>query len=155
MSVVARRIAATPKRTATETWQVIIDLVSSSSSEAKKILESIVGVVSAIIVDEITAGTPIVFIGTGPRIRIYCVYGEDALSEDNCNEESLIQRPTDGDWHMYLPCTQEDLAWVTESLKSVSNFITSYDKDKEPDIKDGSKVAESLTVDTNSFLNKL
>lgn len=155
MSVIARKIAATPKRTATEAWQVVVGMVSDPSSNARKTLESVTGVVSAVIVDEILTDTPIIFTGNGPRIRIYCVYGEDALLDENCNEGSLVQKPTSEDWHVYLPCAEEDLSWITESLKPVSAFVTAYNKDKEPNIEKGDEESQSLTVDTTSFLNKL
>lgn len=155
MSVIARRVASTPKRTAAESWQLIIDMVSDQSSNARKTLEAITGVVSAIIVDEVPAEAPIIFTGKGPRTRIYCVYGEDALLDENCNEEPLVQKPTAEDWHMYLPYTKEDWTWVSESLSAVSNFITIYDKDKELDTEKGTDETASLTIDTSSFLNKL
>ena len=155
MSVIARRVASTPKRTAADTWQVIIDMVSDQSSTARKTLESIAGVVSAIMVDEVPAEAPIVFTGKGPRIRIYCVYGEETLLDENCNEEPFVQKLTTEDWHMYLPCAKEDWKWVSESLSAVSNFITIYDKDKELDTEKGTDETASLTIDTSSFLNKL
>lgn len=155
MSVLSRKIAATPKRSVDEAWQVIVNMVSEPSSEARKILESITGVASAIIVDEIPAGIPIVFTGKGPRIRIYCVYGEDALLDDNCNEEFLVQNPTVEDWHTYLPCAQDDLVWITEALKPASKFVTAYDKNKEPDVEKSVEATNSLTVDTGNFLDKL
>lgn len=155
MSVLSRKIAATPKRSVDEAWQVIVNMISEPSSEARKILESITGASSAIMVDEIPADTPIVITGKGPRIRIYCVFGEDALLDDNCNEESLVQIPTVGDWHIYLPCAKDDLVWVTEALKPASKFVTAYDKDKEPDVEKNVEATNSLTVDTSSFLGKL
>lgn len=155
MSTIARKIAATPKRTATETWQIVVDMVSDPSSDARKTLESITGVVSAVIVDEFLADTPIIFTGKGPRIRIYCLYGEDALLDENSNEGSLVQKPTSEDWHVYVPCAEEDLSWITESLKPVSAFVTAYNKDKDLNIEKGEDESQSLTVDTTSFLNKL
>lgn len=155
MSVIARKIAATPKRTVDEAWQIIINMISDQSSDARNILESITGIVSAILVDEIPANVPIVVTGKGPRIRIYCVYGENALQDDNCNEESLVQKPTIDGWHMYLPCDKEELEWITKSLISISKFVTAYDKDKEPDTEKNSDTQSSLTVDTSNFLNKL
>lgn len=155
MSVLSRKIAATPKRSVDEAWKVIVNMISEQSSEAREILESMTGVSSAIMVDEIPRETPIVVTGKGPRIRIYCVFGEDALLDDNCNEESLVQNPTAEDWHIYLPCAQEDLAWITEALKPVSKFATAYDKNKEIDVEKNVDAENPLTVDTSGFLNKL
>lgn len=153
MSIIARKIAATPKRTATEAWEIMVGLISDPSSDARKILDSITGVVSAIIVDEVLSDAPIIITGKGPRLRFYCVYGEDALSNDNCDEEPLIQKPTEENWHIYLPCSNEDLTWITESLKQIKN-VTPYDKDKEPEIEKNGQATDSLSIDTNTFLNK-
>lgn len=61
--------------------------------------------------------------GEGPQIRIYCVFGEDAVSGDGVNEESLAKVPTNGDWHMSLPCLAEDLDWTNKKLKNLSSRI--------------------------------
>lgn len=155
MSAIVRKIASSPKRTAVEVWETICKMISDQSSDTIKVLESVTGISSAIISDEIPKDTPIILVGKGPRVRIYCVYGEDALSEDNCNEYSLIQKPTSGNWHMYLPCNQEDMPWLTEALSIISDSITVYDKEKELNVEKQPEEPKGLTIDPSSFLDKL
>lgn len=154
MSTIARRIAATPKRTADEAWQVISDIIADSSSPAKKVIDSITGVASAVIADEILQEAPFVIVGSGPRLKIYCEYGDGALSEDDCNEGSLVQKPLLGNWHLYIPCSPEDITWITSALVTVSTFISAYDKDKEPEIENNQGDLQKLTIDKTGFLDK-
>jgi len=154
MSTIARRIAATPKRTAVEAWQVISGIIADQSSPAKKILDSITGVVSAIISDEIPQEAPFVIVGSGPRLKIYCEYGDGALSEDNCNEDPLVQKPVLENWRLYIPSAAEDITWITSALTTVSTFVTAYDKDKELEITDNQNSSQKLTINKTVFLNK-
>jgi len=154
MSVIARRIAATPKRTATEVWQLISELIADQSSSAWKDLVSVTGIAAAMIADDIPQSTPFVVVGEGPRVRIYCKYGEDALLGDDCNEDPLAQKPTSENWHVYIPCTAEDLPWVEASLSSISTSIVAYDKDKEPDIEKRVVGSRKLTVNIDTVLKR-
>lgn len=155
MSVISKRIAATPKRTAIEAWQIICELVSESSSPARKVLLSASGVAAAIISDEILQSTPIVLTGDGPRLKFYCVYGEDGLSDENCNEESLVKYPTMNAWHVYLPCDSQDLPWINAALVSISSYITAYDKNEALEIEEASENTEALTFDPIIFRSKI
>lgn len=155
MSVIARKIAASPKRTAVEVWEVICKILSKNGSDARQTLESIEGVAAAIISDEILKDVPIILSGNGPRVRIYCVYGDAALEEDNSNEVSLPEYPTLATWHMYIPCNLEDITWVKASLANFSDYVSVYDKDKVPDIENNSDFSASLNVDRSNLLNKL
>ena len=73
MSVVARRIRATPERSASETWRAIVDLLAPGNGSARVELMSIEGIASSIISTESPKESPIVVKGEGPRIRIYFV----------------------------------------------------------------------------------
>ena len=155
MSVISKRIAATPKRTTIEAWQIICELVSESSSPARQTLLSVAGAAAAIISDEIVQNTPIILVGDGPRLRFYCVYGEDALSDENCNEEPLVKCPTGNDWYLYLPCNSEDLSWISATLESASPYITAYDKNETLEIEEASENTDALTFDPSIFRNKI
>jgi hypothetical protein len=61
--------------------------------------------------------------GSGPRVRIYCVYGDDALEGDVIDESSLSFVAADGDWRMLVPCLSEDLAWVERALELRSSRV--------------------------------
>jgi hypothetical protein len=49
MTVVARRIRATPERGASDAWQVIVDLIAPKDGTARRELLSIEGIASSII----------------------------------------------------------------------------------------------------------
>ena len=124
MTVLARRIVAEPVRTASETWEVIVSLLASESDNgARKELLAIAGIASSLIAAEAMKGDPIVVYGSGPRVRIYCLYGEEAIVGDDANESKLISNPVAGDWSMSLPCPEDDLTWVQSALKKQSAHV--------------------------------
>ncbi len=155
MSVVARKIAATPKRTAAETWKVIIEMIADRSSQAWNELNAAAGIAAAIIAEEIPQQAPFIITGDGPRVRIYCEFGENAVLGDDCNEDPLLQKPISQDWHLYIPCAEDELSWTSAALKDISSSIIAYDKDKDPDIKKQDAEPQKLTINTNDFLKKL
>jgi hypothetical protein len=110
MSTIARRIRATPERPATEAWDVIVGLVSEPGSTAREELASVSGVASCLIADEAPKESPIILVGVGPRLRIYCLYDEDAVTTQDADERALSWNPTGGNWKMWLPAAREDLA---------------------------------------------
>src|SRR5262245_32139944 len=121
MTVIARRVIATPARPASAAWTVIVNIIApDESSDARKELESISGIASDLIADEALKSAAVVY-GAGPRVRVYCLYNEDAIAGDGASESSLAFDPTNGDWRMSLPCPAEDLDWVNEALKTKSN----------------------------------
>lgn len=108
MTVKARRIASVPKRTPTETWGAISDLVASSGSTARPELDRMVGLASMLIADECTREDPIIIEGAGPQLRIYTLHGDAAL-EDEEDQDPFAFDPTAGDWTVSFPCSDEDL----------------------------------------------
>lgn len=157
MSVYARRFAATPVRTASETWQSIVELISKEGSSARTEVTSVSGVGSCLIADETPADNPIVVSGNGPRLRIYCLYGEDAVVGDDKDESDLAWEPTEGDWRMRLPCSGEDLDWVQKSLSAKSSRISAYDplaevEEEQAAVSNGTQ--RSLTINHEVFKSK-
>lgn len=155
MTVVARRITATPARSAAEAWSVIIKLLAPQpDSAARKELLAIAGVASSLIADEAMKAAPVVVYGSGPRVRIYCLYGEDAITGDTANESALAFDATEGDWAMSLPCPADDLAWVQEALKKQSSRVTARDMatNVEEDKADSAAATKALQVDEEEFL---
>ena len=125
MTVVARTVASVPERSAAATWQRIIELVSPDGhSAARRDLEAVAGVVCSCITDEALADDPLVVYGVGPRLRIYALYGDDAIEGDRVNESPLSYVPTQGNWQMSIPCLPDDLPWVQRSLEAVSSRVT-------------------------------
>jgi hypothetical protein len=153
MSVIARRFVSIPERTATATWKDISALLApDSASAAARELTSVMGIACSLITREAMT-SPIVVYGSGPRVRIYCLYNEDATEGDDANEAPLSFDPTAGDWKMSLPCPADDLTWVQNSLKGKATHIFARDmatvvEDEEED--DGRQSSDS-SVDLEAF----
>ncbi len=126
-TIVARRFAATPQRTGMETWTAITKLLASEFSESRKDLDAVAGIMASIIVGEIPAKHPFVVAGNGPRLRVYCVYGQDAVTGEDCNEDTLSWIPTEGDWKMLVPCEPEEVDWLNKALAKYSSRMKASD----------------------------
>ena len=154
MTVVARKFISIPERTASATWSAIIQLLApDSQSEAALELASVAGIASSLISREAMTA-PVVVCGSGPRVRIYCLYGEDAIEGDDANEAALSFNPTARDWKMSLPCPAEDLSWVQGALNAKSKRITARDMDTAFDSKEetsGPKNQVETVVDLEAF----
>lgn len=116
MSVISRRFAASPARTAADVWDAIVNVIAADSDAVKQQLKSITGVIASIISDETPANSPITIIGKGPRLRVYCLYGDDALG-DEANEAALTWKPFESEWEVYFPVEEVDYDWVTKELQ--------------------------------------
>jgi len=155
MTVIARTVASSPARRPVETWTVIMNLIAPNQGGARQELEKLSGIAACMISSETTKDDPIVIWGHGPRIRIYCLFGEDAITGDGVNEEPLPACPTEGAWAMSLPCPPEDLSWINEELRKVSTHVTAR-ATGEPveagDTLEGSSQQASSKIDFESFL---
>jgi len=150
MTLVARRFASTPERTAVETWHAIVSLISAAGGLAEKELKSVSGEAAGQIADEVFGQNPVVVTGNGPRLRIYCVYGQDAVTGEDCNETALSWIPTNGDWKMFIPCDPSDLQWLQAALKKLSSKIVPYDFEKGMDgDSDDVKKSKNSTLSVN------
>src|SRR5262245_3361764 len=110
MTTVARTFVSIPQRSASETWNAIVDLIAPDlASGARSELLAVAGILCSCITDESLLGDAIVVHGAGPRVRIYALYGDDAVDGDGANESPLTFCPTAGDWYMSVPCLAEDL----------------------------------------------
>lgn len=135
MTVIARHIISEPVRLATQTWTTIVDLLAPEADhKAREELLVVTGIVSSLIASEIMNNSPIVVYGAGPRVRIYCLYGDDAMTGENANEDKLVSSPVDGDWAMSLPAPESDLEWVQAALKKKSTRVTA--RDMNTDVED-------------------
>ncbi len=154
-AVVARRIACTPTRTAAEPWERIVDILAPDpKSGARMELAKATGVACASISSEATKDAAIVVWGGGPRVRVYCIFDEDAITGDGVNENVLATSPTEGDWKMSIPCPPEDLKWSNGKLTSVSTRISarSLEDDVEDDGSESASSARSLSINIEEFL---
>ena len=136
MSVVARRFIASPVRTSSDTWETIIGIIAAGDLVAKDLLGTVTGIVATIIADETPARNPITIVGSGSRLRIYCLYGEDALGDES-NEAKLSWNPfTKTDWEIHFPVEDEDYDWVTKEFSRKGSRFKTYRAGEKPDLQD-------------------
>jgi hypothetical protein len=147
MTVVARSFCSIPKRPALDTWAAIVDLLAPKpDSDSRRELESVAGIASSLITREAMT-SPIVVYGCGPRVRIYCVYNEDAITGDAANEKQLAFDATDGDWHMSLPCPADDLTWIIGALARKTKRITARDQEEAVESEESSQASKTAGND--------
>jgi hypothetical protein len=131
-TVASRTFASTPKRGADATWTAIVALLTQGKdSPAVQELLAVAGIAASTIADQAPKDHPIVVTCDGPRTRIYCIYDDDAVEGSEVNEAPLAFDPLNGDWHVSLPCTEDDLAWVQGALKKQSTRITARGPDDD------------------------
>lgn len=154
-TIMSRRVASTPVRTAAQTWEKIVELLAPDPGcAARKELGAAAGIACSSISSEATKDAPIVVWGSGPRVRVYCAFDEDAITNDGVNEEALPKSPLKGDWQMSIPCLRDDLAWSREKLAAVSSRITArcVDDDVPKDKAAPENVAPNIEINLAEFL---
>jgi hypothetical protein len=154
-TIITRFFASTPQRTAGATWTAIISILApDKKSSAYAELEKVAGVASALIASEAPANDAIYVYGNGPQVRVYCLFGDDAVSGDAVNEDAFTEAPTQGDWRMSLPCPAEDLDWTQKKLKSLSSRVTSraVGEDVEYEKTKTAQASTALVLDLKEFL---
>jgi hypothetical protein len=153
-NVLARRVASTPVRTAVETWSRIVEIIAPDpDSAARKELEKVAGAACASIASEAPKDASMVIWGGGPRVRVYCLFDEDAITQDGVNEDALPRSPTEGDWRMSIPFLPDDVAWSGGSLAAASSRISARSVDEEVDDAEPAEPAKaSLTINLTEFL---
>ena len=122
MTVIARRIAAIPVRTAVQSWERVVDLVAVPGSDAQTELLEISSIAAMLIADEQTKDDPITITGGGPLVRVYTVHGDEAIEHDDANDSELPFYPTDDDdWKLTLPASGADVAIVEAAIVEASH----------------------------------
>lgn len=150
---IRRDVSSIPHRSAGETWQRIIDLVTGQGSKHIQQLKDAAGVMASIITDEHPASRAILVEGVGPQLRVYCRFGMKAI-EEGSKVDPLTWNPTAGDWTMHVPCDTENIGWVKESLAKTSPRIKVFDVDdadraEEEKSEAVAKSGKELVVDWN------
>ena len=149
---VRRDISSIPHRTASDTWQCIIDMVTGPGSKDAQQLASAAGVMGAIITDEHPSRRAIMLEGVGPQLRIYLRYGMKALEKAG-EVDSLTWNPTDGDWTMHVPCDDENMEWVKKSLAACTRIrvfdVAEADRAEDEEESSVAKAGSSIVVDWN------
>jgi hypothetical protein len=123
---VRRDVSSIPFRSAGETWQRIIALVTGAGSQDVAQLKSAAGVMGSLITDEHPASRAIMLEGVGTQLRIYCRYGMKAVEEGGA-VDALTWNPTAGDWTMHVPCDVENIDWVKQCLAETSPRLKVFD----------------------------
>jgi hypothetical protein len=156
-TVASRTFRSIPHRDAFSTWTAIVDLLTQHrAGETRNELLAVAGIASSVIADQGPKTAPIVVTSDGPRTRIYCVYNDSAIDESGGSENHLGFDPLRGDWHVSLPCQNDDLSWVQGALKKHSKRITARDlstgiTENEKEESSMAK-AKSLVLDPERFL---
>lgn len=133
MTKVRRDISSVPLRTAEETWEAIIDLITDDDSVDTDQLRNASPIVSSLIADEIFSEHPITVAGAGPRLVLYTVHYFDAV-EAGTGIDALSWNPTAGNWNMALPCDDANLDWVRKALSEKAPRIKVHELGQEPDL---------------------
>lgn len=124
-TVVVRKVTATPIRTSSEAWDVMVSLLApDAKSSARGVLNKAAGVACSSIASESLKEHAIVVFGSGPRVRLYCLYDADATSGEDAKENALPEVPTTGDWRMSIPCPDEDFEWCERAIKNCAPYVT-------------------------------
>lgn len=151
-TVFARRVTSTPVRTAAQTWDIIAALLAPDPASAeRKEIARVAGVACSAIASEAIKDAPIVVWGGGPRLRVYGLFDEDAITGEDANEAALPQSPLQGDWKMSLPCPAEDVSWSNTKLAALSSRITA--RSVEESVKDDEAEEEVASAAKSGELN--
>jgi hypothetical protein len=156
MSTVARYFCSIPARLSSTTWKAISDLVCKCDAAAATEFAKVSGIASCLINDKLFAENPMVVKNKGPRLRVYCLYGEDAVTGDDKNEEALSWNPTADEWHAFLPCTEEEFDETAAALKAKSVKVSAYNIERGISDDEGTPAkseAQATTVDWGAFKN--
>lgn len=149
---VRRDISSIPHRSASETWQRIIDLVTGPDSKEGGQLNAAAGVMASIITDEHPGAKAIVLEGVGAQLRIYCRYRMAAI-EEGSSVDALTWNPTAGDWTMHVPCDADNMSWVKAALAKTSPRIQVFDvtdeERSERTSASAAKPAGAIAIDWN------
>lgn len=112
---IRRDVSSIPLRSAEETWDTIVDLVTGTETVDRDQLLAAKAVIASLIADELYAEHPFTWSGVGSRLVVYLRYGAEAIEEGH-DVNGLSWTPTAGDWHLRVPCDAENLAWAREEL---------------------------------------
>jgi hypothetical protein len=144
LTVVARRVAAVPKRTAVETWQRVVELVSAPDSAARDELAGVTSVAAMLIADEQTKDEAITISGGGPLVRVYTVHGDEAVEHDYADEANLVFNPTSGDdWTLTLPAAGVDVAIVEMAIADAPHVAV---RDVDSAVADADRTARTTVA---------
>jgi hypothetical protein len=129
MTVIARRFVASPVRSSSECWAAISSAIAAQDAAATAEFDKVCDIAASLINTEVSASEPIVVSGAGPRLKVYCLFGDDAMDGEDASEESLTWNPFAQDWKVYMPCPKDELKWMVPAVAKVSDRFELYDAD--------------------------
>ena len=133
-----RDVSAIPLRSAEETWDVVVDIVTGTDTVDLDQLLSARPVLSSLIADEIFAEHPLTWSGVGTRLVVYLCFGADAI-QAGFDVDDLTWNPTAGDWRLWVPCDVENLAWARESLNEKAPRIELHEPGAAKDERESAR----------------
>lgn len=136
-----------------ETWEFITDLLltHTSSDDPRAEFERIAGVMATVVNMEILREHAMVLMGDGPRVKVYCLYDEEAITGDKARENGISHNPfASGDWTLSVPVPEQDKEWVERALKGAPHVVVRLPDEEAERIK-GSDVVE-VEIDKEAFL---
>ncbi len=147
---IRRDIASIPVRSAGETWQAILELITGAGSVDVATLKAASSVMESLIADEHPATVPIVVKGHGAQLVIYCLYNEAAM-EAGTDIDAITWNPTGGaEWKMTAPSEAGDVTWMNNTLKTRAPRVTIHDVASPPpddeDMTESAAQKQSLTI---------
>ena len=148
---IRRNISSIPHRSAGETWDRVVALITGPESVDVQQLNDAAGVMASIITDEHPADRAIVLEGVGAQLRVYCRYGMKAV-ENGDVVDVLTWNPTAGDWSMHVPCDAENIDWVKAALSRRAPRIKVFDvadAERADDATASANGAQELVIDWN------
>lgn len=144
---IRRDISSIPFRTAEQTWSAIRELITKRDSVDADQLEKAASVIHSLIADEFFDQNPITVTGDSHRLVIYLRYRGQAM-EEGANIDALDWNPTAGDWKIYIPCPEENIAWVKKTLSSRAPRMVVHGLEEEP-YKEGAKKGQASSTELN------
>jgi hypothetical protein len=133
---------------------MVVDLLTQgNNADAKRELMATAGIASALIADKAVEHAPIVVSCDGTRTRIYCTFDDDAIDGSSASESALGYNPLAGNWSVSLPCSADDLAWVSQALKQHSTRVTARDLSLGFGLDESTKAStDALEINVTEFL---
>lgn len=130
---IRRDIASIPQRSAAETWAKYKALVTGSGSADSTQFDAAASVMTSLITDEACKERPLTLTGVGNRLVVYLRHGQEAL-EAGGDVAPLNWNPTAGDWRLFVPCPEDQLAWAKKTLSArASRFVVLGPDEEIPD----------------------
>lgn len=152
-TVIRRTFRSSPFRNTHDTWMAIVEMLTGGqSTEARKVLVAVAGVVASCIADQAPQSAPIIVTCDGPRTRIYCAYDEDALDGADAQEGALGFDALNGDWAISIPCHKDELSWVVDALAEHTARITARDMATGLATDETAVASSSLVLDVEGFM---